>query len=119
VGAAFGFALLLGPYAVGGVGAGDVKALMALGAWLGPAETLGATAWAVIAAGAFGLALLASRRELGEYARRWGRNLVATLALRQLVYERPAPGSGAAGGIPFAAALAVGLSAQWLGGSPW
>ncbi len=119
LGAALGFVLLVGPYAVGGVGAGDVKALMALGAWIGPAVTLGATAWALIAAGIFGLALLTLRRELGDFARRWGRNLVATLTLRRLAYEPPTAGSSAARGIPFAAALAVGLAAQWLGGSPW
>jgi prepilin peptidase CpaA len=119
LGAALGFALLVGPYAAGGVGAGDVKALMALGAWIGPAETLGAAAWALIVAGAFGLALLAIRRELTDYARRWGRNLVTTLALRSFEYEPPAAGSGAAAGIPFAAALAIGVSAQWLGGVPW
>ena len=67
----------------------------------------------------FGLVLLAFRWELGDFARRWGRNLISTLALRRLSYEPPAPGSSAAGGIPFVAAIAIGLSAQWLGGSPW
>jgi prepilin peptidase CpaA len=119
VGAALGFALLVGPYAAGGVGAGDVKALMALGAWIGPAETLGAIAWALIAAGVLGLAMLAFRQELVGFARRWGQNVTLTLSLRRLSYEPPAAGSVAAGGIPFAAALAIGLSAQWLGGSPW
>ena len=45
LGAALGFALLILPYAFGGMGAGDVKALMALGAWIGPATTLGAAIW--------------------------------------------------------------------------
>ena len=119
VGAALGFALLIGPYAVGGVGAGDVKALMALGAWLGPPTTLGAAVWALIAAGAFGLLLLAFRGELVDFARRWGRNLFSTLAFRRIAYEAPSAESSASRGIPFAMALAVGLSLQWLGGSPW
>jgi prepilin peptidase CpaA len=119
LGAALGFALLIGPYAFGGMGAGDVKALMALGAWLGPATTLGAAVWALIAAGSFGLAELALRGELGDFARRWGRNLFATLATRKIRYEPPVAGTGAASGIPFAAALAVGLVLQWSGGSPW
>lgn len=118
-GAALGFGLLVGPYALGGVGAGDVKALMALGAWLGPEATLGAAAWAAIAAGGLGVVLLALQRELGGFARRWGRILVATLTLRRIAYERPAAGSLAAGGIPFAAALALGLAAQWSRGAPW
>jgi prepilin peptidase CpaA len=119
LGAALGFALLVGPYAFGGVGAGDVKALMVLGAWLGPEATLGATVWAVIAGGAFALIILVLRGELGAFARRWGRMLLGTLVLRRNSYEPPAAGSIAAGGIPFAAAIAVGLAAQWYGGSPW
>jgi prepilin peptidase CpaA len=119
MGAALGFALLVGPYAIGGVGAGDVKAVMALGAWIGPEATLGAVAWAMAAAGIFGLALLALRWELGDFARRWGRTLVATLTLRQLAYEPPAPGSAAASGLPFAVALTLGLAGQWSGGPPW
>jgi prepilin peptidase CpaA len=118
-GAALGFALLVGPYAIGGMGAGDVKALMALGAWLGPETILGAAAWALLAAGGFGCFLLALRGEFVAFARRWGRNLFGTLALRRLTYEPPPAGSGAAHGIPFAVALAIGLAAQWLGGSPW
>ncbi len=118
-GAALGFALLVGPYALGGMGAGDVKALMVVGAWLGPEATLGVSAWAVIAGGAFGLMMLALRGELRAYARRWGRTLLFTLTFRRIAYEPPATGSIASSGIPFAAAIAVGLSIQWYGGSPW
>jgi prepilin peptidase CpaA len=119
LGAALGFALLVGPYAFGGMGAGDVKALMVLGAWLGPEMVLGAAVWAVIAGGAFSLIILVLRGELGDFARRWGRTLLGTLTLRRISYEPPAAGSIAAGGIPFAAAIAVGLAVQWYGGSPW
>ncbi|HXV37627.1 MAG TPA: prepilin peptidase [Myxococcota bacterium] len=119
LGAALGFALLIGPYALGGVGAGDVKALMALGAWIGPEATLGTAAWAVIAGGAFGVAMLGLRRELDVFGRRWGRMLVRAVTQRRIAYEPPAAGSIASGGIPFAAAIAVGLAAQWYGGSPW
>ena len=119
VGAALGFALLVAPYAIGGIGAGDVKALMALGAWIGPEATLGATAWTLIVAGALGLALLALRRELGDFTQRWVRTLLATMTARRLAYEPPAAGSTAASGIPFAVALTVGLAVQWSGGPPW
>ena len=95
VGATLGFALLVGPYAIGGVGAGDVKAVMALGAWIGPEATLGAIVWALIVAGSFGLARLALQGEIGDFARRWGRNLGATLSTRKISYEPPAAGSGA------------------------
>jgi prepilin peptidase CpaA len=118
-GATLGFALLVGPYALGGMGAGDVKALMVLGAWLGPVVALGAALWAVIAGGVFGLLMLALRGELVAYAQRWERMLVSLLTLRRVSYEPPAAESIAAGGIPFAAAIAVGLAAQWYGGFPW
>jgi prepilin peptidase CpaA len=119
LGAALGFALLAGPYVLGGMGAGDVKALMVLGAWLGPKTTFGAAVWAVIAGGVFGVIVLALRGELVPYAQRWGRTLIGSLKLRRFYYEPPAAGSTASGGIPFAAAIAVGLAAQWYGGSPW
>jgi prepilin peptidase CpaA len=38
-GCAAGVALLILPYALGGMGAGDVKLVGALGAWLGPGDT--------------------------------------------------------------------------------
>ena len=119
LGAALGFALLVGPYALGGFGAGDVKALMVLGAWIGPEAMLGAAGWAVIAAGAFAFLMLALSGELGAFARRWGRTLFNTLTSRRIAYEPPVAGSIASSGIPFAVAIAVGLAAQWYGGSPW
>jgi prepilin peptidase CpaA len=118
-GAALSFALLVGPYALGSVGAGDVKALMVLGAWLGPEAILGVAVWAVIAGGAFALIALVQRGEIVAFAQRWGRVLSSMLKLRQIRYERPAAGSISASGIPFAAAIAVGLATQWYGGSPW
>ena len=96
-GAALGFALLVGPYAIGGMGAGDVKALMALGAWLGAPATLGATAWALICG-----------TSLDAVTARWRRR-----------HQLERPESGAARGIPFAVALALGLAAQWWVGMPW
>ena len=119
LGAALGFLLLIGPYAIGGLGAGDVKALMVLGAWLGPWDLIGATAWAVIFGGALGLALLAARQELVDYTLRWVGIFGVSLALRSVHYKRPAEGSAAAGGIPFAPAIALGLACQWYGGAPW
>jgi prepilin peptidase CpaA len=40
LGWATGMAVLLAPFLLGGMGAGDVKLVAALGAWLGPGETL-------------------------------------------------------------------------------
>jgi hypothetical protein len=90
-----------------------------IGAWIGPEATVGATAWAAIGGGGFALVMLVLRGELVAFARRWGRNVFSVLTFRKNSYEPPATGSIAAGGIPFAAAIAVGLAAQWYGGSPW
>jgi prepilin peptidase CpaA len=119
MGAVLGFALLVGPYALGGMGAGDVKVLMVLGSWLGPGAIFGAAVWALIAAGTFGVILLMLRGEIVHYVQRWSRTILSTLKLRRISYEPPAAGSIASGGIPFAAAIAVGLVIQWYGGSPW
>ncbi|MBW2540454.1 MAG: prepilin peptidase [Deltaproteobacteria bacterium] len=118
-GAALALLLLVGPYALGGIGAGDVKALMVLGAWLGPEAVLGVTAWALIAGGALGLIALVWRGEIVAYARRWGRAFSKMSSSQRIGDEPAAAGSTSAGGIPFAVAIAVGLAAQWYGGSPW
>lgn len=58
-GAAIGFALLLGPWLLGGGGAGDVKLLTALGAWLGPVYLLFAFGLAIAFSAAAAMTILA------------------------------------------------------------
>ena len=67
-GAALGLALLLPLYAIGGMGAGDVKLLAGVGAWMGPALTLGAFVATAITGGLMALAMVAWS---GQYARHW------------------------------------------------
>jgi prepilin peptidase CpaA len=50
-----GLLLLLPYFALGGMGAGDVKLVAALGAWLGPTQTFWLAIYAGIAGGAIGL----------------------------------------------------------------
>lgn len=57
LGALTGFALLAPFFAMGGVGAGDVKLLTALGAWLGPALTLHVFLVSAMVAGVYALTL--------------------------------------------------------------
>jgi prepilin peptidase CpaA len=52
---AVGAAFFMLPYALGGLGAGDVKLVAALGAWLGPAEALWLCAYTAMAGGAIAL----------------------------------------------------------------
>ena len=57
LGALTGFGLLAAFFAMGGVGAGDVKLLTALGAWLGPSLTIHVFLASAIAAGLYALVL--------------------------------------------------------------
>jgi prepilin peptidase CpaA len=52
-----GLALFLPLFVLGGMGAGDVKLLAALGAWLGPGEVLWVALYAAIAGGVMALAV--------------------------------------------------------------
>lgn len=88
-GLGLGLVFLVAPYALGLLGAGDVKAAMALGAWWGTGALLGVLAWAAAVGGGLGLIVLLSAGELGELVGRWGRSLAATLGLRRIVYLPP------------------------------
>jgi prepilin peptidase CpaA len=55
---ALGIAIFLAPFALGGLGAGDVKLLGALGAWLGPGDVIWLALYSGVAGGV--LAVLVS-----------------------------------------------------------
>jgi Flp pilus assembly protein protease CpaA len=119
LGVGVGFALLLLPYAVGALGAGDVKAAMALGALVGAGPVVGAVSWALGLGGLFALGLLAFRGGLTDLGERWSRSVALSLAAGRPHYLPPAPGSLAAGGIPFALALGLGAAGHQIWGTPW
>jgi prepilin peptidase CpaA len=52
-----GVAFFLPIFALGGMGAGDVKLLAALGAWLGPGQTVWLALFSLIAGGVLGIAV--------------------------------------------------------------
>ena len=58
-GAGVGLLTLLPLYAIGGMGAGDVKLMAGIGAWMGPAVTLGAFAATAITGGVMALGMIA------------------------------------------------------------
>jgi prepilin peptidase CpaA len=64
LGLALGFFLLFPVYILGGMGAGDVKALAALGTWLGPSLTLMLFCYMAIAGGLMALGVLIYKRLL-------------------------------------------------------
>jgi prepilin peptidase CpaA len=115
LGAGAALALLVLPYSVGALGAGDVKAAMALGALFGAGDVARIVLLAIGFGGAFALLRLAVAGELAETSRRWLHSLATSLVTRRLVYLPPAPDAAAARGIPFAVAIALAVSAhQWM-----
>jgi prepilin peptidase CpaA len=67
-GTAVGLLTLLPLYAIGGMGAGDVKLMAGLGAWVGTKITLGAFVSTAIAGGICGLAMMLAS---GDWIRHW------------------------------------------------
>jgi prepilin peptidase CpaA len=83
-----GAALFLPFFALGGMGAGDVKLLAALGAWLGPRDILWVAIYASMAGGVMAVVVALGSGYL-RTALRNVRNLVTYWAL---VGPRPVPG---------------------------
>jgi prepilin peptidase CpaA len=63
-GMATGIALLVLPYLMGGLGAGDVKLMGAVGSFLGAKATLGGFLFIALAGGIYSLALILIRRDV-------------------------------------------------------
>jgi prepilin peptidase CpaA len=82
---AVGIALMFGLYALGGMGAGDVKLLGALGAWLGPADAAWLVLYTGVAGGIMSLLVAAFYGYLGQACR----NLWTLIAYWRLAGIRP------------------------------
>jgi prepilin peptidase CpaA len=116
-GAALGLALLLPFYALGGMGAGDVKLLAALGSLLGPGDLLRASLAGALAGGLLALGLAFRRGRLLDTLRSLGR-LLSTWATGGI---RPSPELSLANPstlkIPYAVPLAAGaclfVASRW------
>lgn len=63
-GVGVGLLTLLPLYAIGGMGAGDVKLMAGMGAWMGPALTLGAFVGTALVGGVLGLAMIVASGEM-------------------------------------------------------
>jgi len=117
LGITLGFGLLILPYIWGGMGAGDVKALAGLGAWLGPRLTLFFFCYMGIAGGLLALGVLGWRGLLGDRVRQ-GWVLGCNWVLCRPLGLPPAPSLVAeTKGIPYAVAMALGMAILlWRGG---
>jgi prepilin peptidase CpaA len=98
-----GIALFLPIFLLGGMGAGDVKLLGAVGAWLGPEQTVSCALYSVLAGGLIGACVAARRRYLYQafenlrrlltYWRRTGVQRAAGLTLDDSIGPRLAYGA--------------------------
>lgn len=101
-GAAVGLGMLIVPFSLRMVGGGDVKALAAMGAWLGPAPTVFAAAWGFVAGGVIAVLLVLPQRELR-------RDVWVNLRFALLTQALPdVGGRPAAQSVPHVTAFAIG-----------
>ena len=73
-GLVLGLALLMPLYAIGGMGAGDVKLLAGLGAWVGPLAVFQAFLWTAVVGGLIALAMMVAS---GRFRKHW--EMIGTL----------------------------------------
>jgi prepilin peptidase CpaA len=104
-----GFACLILPYLWGGMGAGDVKALAALGAWLGPKLTLLLFCYMGIAGGGIAVGYLVYQGRVWEKIKQGWTFLLNLILCRPDGSPRPPSPADLTEGIPYGVAIAVGM----------
>ena len=109
LGMLLGFALLILPYLWGGMGAGDVKALAALGAWLGPQLTLFLFCYMGIAGGGIAVGYLVWQGILWQKIKEGWVFLLNLILCRPDGPPRPPSPAQLTEGIPYGVAIAVGM----------
>jgi prepilin peptidase CpaA len=109
LGMLLGFACLILPYLWGGMGAGDVKALAALGAWLGPKLTVFLFCYMGIAGGVIAVGYLMWQGTLWEKAKQGWTFLFNLVLCRPDGPPRPPSPSHLTEGIPYGVAIAIGM----------
>ncbi len=116
-----GLACLILPWAMGGMGAGDVKLLAAIGAWLGPAMCLAAFAVGALAGGVIALVMIAAQRKFAQAANNLGLILAKVsrweTAFGDFASARTLGSTSALlpYGIPLTAGTWIVLFARWAG----
>ncbi|AEI41598.1 A24 family peptidase [Paenibacillus mucilaginosus] len=108
IGFAAGLGILLIPYILGGMGAGDVKLLALVGAFKGAAFVGMAAVYMALLGGAMALCLLLLRRGWKERARSLWAAMVSVRSGLGLPAAQPLPGGAAALTYPYGPAIAGG-----------
>ncbi len=109
LGMLLGFTFLILPYLWGGMGAGDVKTLAALGAWLGPKLTILLFCYMGIAGGVIALGYLVWHGCLWEKIKGGWNALFNLILCRPDGSSRPRSPGKLTEGIPYGVAIAVGM----------
>lgn len=91
-GLAAGMALLLIPYMMGAMGAGDVKLMGAVGAFLGAEGVFQACIISLIFGGIYAVILIVVRGNIVLFLKRYWLMLKNFLMYRQIQYIQPSPG---------------------------
>jgi Flp pilus assembly protein protease CpaA len=119
VGAGLPLLLLFAAYAARIVGAGDIKALMVLGAAWGPSAVFSIIFWTLLLTGGLAIIVLTIRDDLAPWFRRWGRMLEGALRGRGLHYIAPQAGDAATLALPIGAMVALAAGTHLLWGGLW
>lgn len=109
------FGLLLIPYALGAMGAGDVKLFMVLAALWGLPTVLGLIVWTLLLAGVLAAAVLIARGELGVLARRLAARLGRALGRGDSATPLPASPT-LQSAVPLGVVIAAAVVAHLLSG---
>jgi len=112
-GIAVGFAALFPLYALRAMGAGDVKLMMMVGAFLGPLQTLGVVVLTFVAGGVLAILMALWQRSFPQLSTNL-RFMLTTSAVRAAGGESPRiePLTQTAGRMPYAVAIAAGVLLQ-------
>jgi prepilin peptidase CpaA len=101
------------------MGSGDVKALAAIGAWLGPNGCFSVFCYMGLAGGILSLGVLIWNGTLWIYLRK-GLILLQNLILcrdKKIILETMSPGQNQTPGLPYGVAIALGMVAYLLWGN--
>jgi prepilin peptidase CpaA len=109
LGMALGFGFLILIYAWGGMGAGDVKALAALGTWLGLSRTLFLCCYMGVAGGVLALGVLLWKGILWQKMRQGWFVLLNLVLCKPHGVKAPRPPEEITEGIPYGVAMALGM----------
>lgn len=119
-GLALGLALFLIPFLMGGLGAGDVKLLAAVGALKGPGFVFTAFFGTAVAGGLIAAVILLRQKKLLAALKRIGRGLFILLVSRFRVNGLGTLEQGEIGGaFPYGVAIGIGSLVALVSGCQW